>query len=153
MRLAKRSCTLGNLMRTRAAIFGLCFAVLACKEEVPVPEDPSDQIGCAGSNEAQCHAPCSTIKSRRPRSDDLEFMECIAHELGGSTAITCALAPDQSECRIFPTTLLAVGWRETPCNHPLCSESDAGTDSGANMDSGANVILDASLVLDATNHD
>jgi hypothetical protein len=124
---------------------------LACKEDEPVAEDPSDQIGCAGSNEAQCHAPCDVIKSRRPRSDELEFMECIAHELGGSTAITCPLAPDQSECRIFPTTLLAVGWRETPCTHPLCLESDASVDAAT--DSGAGVSLDASPVLDATDHD
>jgi hypothetical protein len=71
-------------------------------------------------------------------------MECIAHELGGSTAITCALAPDQSECRIFPTTLLAIGWRETPCNHPLCSERDAGVDAAVPVQPGP--VHDASLV-------
>jgi hypothetical protein len=76
-------------------------------------------------------------------------MECIAHELGGSTAITCALAPDQSECRIFPTTLLAIGWRETPCNHPLCVESDAAAPSQPEPLQDASLV-DSSVPSDAS---
>jgi hypothetical protein len=126
-------------------IVSLCLWIpLGCTEEEAVPPEPASQVGCAGHNEAQCSAPCVAIKSRPPDSDDLEFMECLASELGaGATVDTCGLSPDQSECRIFPTTRLAIGWRETPCNHPVCTGVDASLD--ADIDASLDADIDATL--------
>lgn len=143
-------------------IFGIlwvCLVVVAaCQEEEPVSPEPSSQEGCAGHNEAHCAPPCTVIKSRLPRSDDLEFMECVAIEIPGSAAITCALSPDQSECRIFPTTRVAIQWREAPCNHPQCSEADAGLVAAdasidASPDATSSSTPDSSVVADASQSD
>ncbi|HEX2878539.1 MAG TPA: hypothetical protein VHO25_03270 [Polyangiaceae bacterium] len=131
------------LWRVLGLVWLCLWASLGCAEEEPVSPEPATQAGCAGHNEAQCMAPCVAIKSRRPTSDDLEFMECVASELGaGATADTCGLSPDQSECRIFPSTRLAIGWRETVCNHPVCTGLDGGLDAGQD----ATVLTDASSV-------
>lgn len=138
---------------------GVCLAlVAACQEEEPVAPQPGGQEGCAGHNEAQCDPPCTVIKSRRPRSDELEFMECIATAVPGYATSTCALSPDQSECRIFPSTLIAIQWRETPCNHPQCSELDAGlvavdAASDASPDAASSNTPDSSSAADASQSD
>jgi hypothetical protein len=140
--------------RVIAVVAVSLWASLGCQEEAPVSPEPADQAGCVGRNEAQCEFPCSAIKSRRPDSTELEFMECVANEVGGSTAITCALSPDQSECRLFPTTLIAIQWRQTPCNHPVCTGLDAGLDAGdattPALDASPIEMRDANAPQDAT---
>jgi hypothetical protein len=84
---------------------------------------------CFGRNEAACNSPCFAVRAYSGNEARPRFVECSDSELGGNTAITCGISPDNATCLRFTTTLIAMGWRvDTSCQNPLCSDhaDDAG---------------------------
>lgn len=105
------------------------FTLNGCEEKAPPNTQQTNSANgtCFGRNEAECVAPCQKVESIRAQATDYDFMECSGNEAGGSTVITCAVPPDRSELRVFPTTLIPQGWEEVGCNSGFCG-LDAGFD-------------------------
>jgi hypothetical protein len=94
------------------------LALNGCEETAPVDEQ---QMGsaCSGLTEAECVAPCQKVASYRS-GGGFDFIECSGNENGGGAAITCALPPDRSQVRVFPSTLIPRQWVAVDCNSGIC---------------------------------